>query len=126
MMRLLDEADYRFVASQSGMTAASLRRLRSERRQIFRSYLRSLVADFHRLHMAARVVLVYSPQDRPDLAATLMKQRLYFTFAVLSVEAKLVLHSLGVGTVDVRHLIGSLETMRMNVNTFASAQSAAV
>lgn len=126
MLRLLDDADCRFLESQPGITPATIRRLRAERRQIFRSYLRSLIRDFHRLHMAARMVLVYSTDDRSDLAATLMRQRVYFMFGVLSIEARLLLHTVGIGTVDVRNLIGSLEAMRLNVSNFAAVpQSAA-
>jgi hypothetical protein len=66
------------------------------------------------------MVLIYAPQDRPDLAMTLMKQRLLFSFAILSVEYRLILHGLGLGTVDVRNLIGALDHMRANVGDVAA------
>src|SRR5688500_10251488 len=91
MLRLLDEADYKFLAAQPGYSKKYISRLRAERRAIFRAYLRNLVRDFHRLHMAARMVLVYAPQDRPDLAMTLMRQRFLFTFAIMSIECRLLL-----------------------------------
>ncbi|HYP13883.1 MAG TPA: hypothetical protein VEQ63_08155 [Bryobacteraceae bacterium] len=109
MLRLLDDADFRFVSNQCGGDSALLKKLRSERREIFRSYLRSLIRDFNKLHMAARMVLAYAPEDRSDLASVLLKQRVAFTIAVLGVEARLALHTLGIGSVDVRALIGSLE-----------------
>jgi hypothetical protein len=125
MLRLLDEADYAFLAAQPGYSKKYLNRLRAERREIFRAYLRNLVRDFHRLHMAARMVLVYAPQDRPELAMTLMRQRFLFMFAVVAIECRLVLHTAGIGTVDVRKLIAALDNMRVNVGDLASAQSAA-
>jgi hypothetical protein len=120
MARLLTEGDYKFVADQPGFTPKTLRKLRAERRRIFRSYLRSLVRDFQRLHMAARMLLIYSPVDRPDLAAALLRQRITFSLAVLAVEFRLGLHALGVGTVDVRALLGALETMRANIGALQS------
>jgi hypothetical protein len=115
MMRILDDTDYKFLECQPGYSKKFVQRLRSQRRAIFRAYLRNLVRDFHRLHLAARMVLIYAPQDRPDLAMTLVKQRLLFTFAIISVEYRLILHGLGLGTVDVRNLLGALDHMRANV-----------
>jgi hypothetical protein len=125
MLRLLDEADYKFLATQPGYSKNYINRLRAERRGIFRAYLRNLVRDFHRLHMAARMVLVYAPQDRSDLAMTLMRQRVLFTFAILSVEYRLVLHTVGIGTVDVSQLIAALDNMRVRVGDLAAAQPSA-
>lgn len=125
MLRLLDEADYKFLASQPGYSKKYIDRLRAERRAIFRAYLRNLVRDFHRLHMAARMVLVYAPQDRPDLAMTLMRQRFLFTFAIMSIECRLLLHTLGIGTVDVRNLLQALDNMRINVGDLSAVQSSA-
>jgi hypothetical protein len=125
MLRLLDEADYKFLAGQPGYSKKYLSRLRAERRAIFRAYLRNLVRDFHRLHMAARMVLVYAPQDRPELAMTLMRQRFLFTFAIMSVECRLLLHTVGIGAVDVRNLLAALDNMRINVGDMAAIQSSA-
>lgn len=115
MLRLLDEADYRFLASQPGMTPKAIRRLRAERRSIFRAYLRNLIRDFHKLHMTARMHLIYSAQDRPELASKLVRQRFDFLSAVCAVEVRLALHTIGIGQVDVRALIGSVEAMRLNL-----------
>jgi hypothetical protein len=119
MQRLLSDADLKYLAAQPGITRETVNQLRRERRRIFRAYLRNLVRDFHRLHLAARMTLVYSEQDRPDLAHALLRQRALFTWAVLNVEFRLVLHALGMGPVDVTHLIGALDGMRMNVTAFA-------
>jgi hypothetical protein len=81
-----------------------------------------LVRDFHRLHLAARMTLLYAPEDRPDLAQALLRQRAVFTWAVLTVECRLLLHSLGLGPVDVSHLIGALDDMRMNIGAFTQAR----
>src|SRR5688500_7728052 len=75
MERLLSDDDYEFLSAQPGYDPSIARRLKSERRQIFRIYLRHLSEDFSRLHHAARLMLIYSPEDRPELARTLMLQR---------------------------------------------------
>jgi hypothetical protein len=125
MLRLLDEADYKFLASQPGYSKKFIENLRAERRSIFRAYLRNLVRDFHRLHLAARMVLIYAPQDRSDLAMTLVRQRVLFTFAILAVEYRLFLHTFGIGTVDVRNVIAALDSMRVNVGNAAALQTPA-
>jgi hypothetical protein len=121
MLRLLSEDDYEFLSTQSGYDPKIARKLRTERRRIFRSYLSNLVRDFHRLHLAARVALVYSAEDRPDLASKLLKQRLLFSFAVCSVETRLFLHSAGIGTVDVHGLLGTLDGIHAEISGFLPA-----
>lgn len=127
MLRLLGEEDYKFYAAQRGVTAKAVREFRKERRRVFRTYLRNLVRDFHRLHLAARMTLIYAAVDRPELAQTLMKQRITFAWAVMTIECRLVLHTLGIGAIDVSQVLGALDDMRMNVNFLtASHQSAAI
>lgn len=112
MERLFVEEDYDFLAAQPGFHPRISRKLQAERRRVFRHYLRCLRRDFDRLTTAAKMVLVHASQDRPDLATTLMKQRLVFNYAMLVVECRLALQTLGIGTVDVRRLVSSLEAMR--------------
>ena len=126
MLRLLSEDDHKFFAAQRGITPQAVSRFRQERRRVFRSYLRNLVRDFHRLHLAARMTLIYSAVDRPELAQTLLKQRVTFAWAVTMIEYRLVLHTFGIGTVDVRRLLGSLEDMRVNVSFLAASQQPAM
>lgn len=112
MERLFVEDDYDFLAAQPGFHPRISRKLQSERRRVFRHYLRCLRRDFDRLSTAAKTVLVHAAQDRPDLATTLLKQRLLFSYAMLVVEFRLGLQTLGIGRVDVRRLVSSLEAMR--------------
>jgi hypothetical protein len=121
MLRLLDDADYKFLSSQPGYSAKFVSRLRAERRAIFRAYLRDLVRDFHKLHMAARMVLVYGKQDRPELAMLLVRQRVVFTLAILAIECRLMLHVAGIGVVDVRNVVAAVENMRNSVTEFSVA-----
>jgi hypothetical protein len=115
MLRLLEQTDYDFLAGQAGQSPKTIRRFRTERRRIFRAYLRSLSADFQRLHLAGRMLLVYSPEDRSDLAAKLFQQRCTFMLAMVRVQFGLMLHTVGIGTVDVRNILGIVEGLRIEI-----------
>jgi hypothetical protein len=112
MERLLLEDDFRFLASQSGFSAQLGRRFRSQRRRIFRGYLTNLKRDFGRVSVALQTLIVHSAEDRGELASALIRQRLMFALGMLAIEGRLLLHAAGVGTVDVRGLVESLETMQ--------------
>ena len=115
MERLFAEEDYEFLASQKGYRLEIGRKLRSQRRKVFRLYLRGLKRDFYRLERAVRMLIVSSPVDRPDLAKTLLQQRLAFMWAMFQVECRLALHTLGLGGVDISALVGSLDAMRLEL-----------
>ncbi len=114
MERLLRADDFEFLAAQPGYSAKLGRRFRSERRRIFRSYLKSLKFDFNSMSLAFQTLIVHSAEDRGDLAAGLIRQRLTFAFAMLAVEGRLALHAAGVNSVavDVSAMVQSLETMQ--------------
>ena len=126
MERLLSEEDFEFLVSQEGYEPKIGKRLRSERRKIFRRYLRLIRRDFQRLEAAVRLFMVDSAEDQPELAKALLKQRLYFTCAIWSVEVRLTLHWLGIGTVDIRQLVGALDVMRVRLGAMALARQASV
>ena len=112
MERLLQEDDFRFLAAQPGFSPQLGRRFRTERRRIFRSYLRNLRRDFSRLSSAFRILIVHSVEDRGDLAKSLMRMRVMFAFGMLAVEGRLLMHAAGMGAVNVSGLVASLDTMQ--------------
>lgn len=113
MLRLLADDDYEFMIA-SGADPAVIRRLRSERRRIFRAYLNNLVRDFDRIHRAARILVAESEVDQPEVAARLLRIRWEFQFAVMAVRTRLALHTVGIGAVDVRRLLGAVESVRLD------------
>jgi hypothetical protein len=125
MERLLSEEDYRFLASQPGFDKRTLRRIRSERRRVFRGYLACLNRDFSMVGAALRLMITYSTQDRPDLAGILYKQQALFTFGMLAVQWRLCLHACGLGTVDVRGLVRAMDYMRTELRQMIPAEGAA-
>src|SRR5438270_1890920 len=102
MERLLNEADYEFLASQPGYHSGIARELRAERRKIFRVYLRSLIRDFNVLMRLAERMLVYSEQDRPDLARAIFGLRRQFFMNVIAIEIRLALFPLPSGVIEVK------------------------
>jgi hypothetical protein len=126
MERLLSEEDYRFLSSQPGFEKKALRRIRSERRRVFRGYLACLSRDFSLVGAALRLMMMYSAQDRPDLAGILYKQQALFAFGMLAVQWRLLLHACGLGTVDVRGLVSAMEFMRLELRQMIPAEGAAV
>ena len=115
MARLFAEEDYEFLACHKGYNPRMARQFRRERRRVFRSYLDRLKRDFGQLEAAIKLCMIMSREDRPDLAKALLKRRLVFTYALMVVEWHLALHSLGLGTVDVSRLVGSLDGMRIQL-----------
>ena len=112
MERVLGEADFEFLSRQPGVDKKTLRAFRSERREIFRAYVRDIAVDFHRLHGAARILLLTSMEDRPDLAVTLLKLRATFAYAMLAIQWRLALDAMGVRGLDVQPLVEAVDGMR--------------
>ncbi|MDQ2948804.1 MAG: hypothetical protein M3Y27_23160 [Acidobacteriota bacterium] len=115
MERLLNEADFEFLASQPGYDPRIARKLRAERRRIFRSYLHSLIGDFNALIYLAQLAAVHSAEDRPDLASAIFRLRLNFFWHVAGAEIRLALAPLPLGSIDAKRLIGSLASVRENI-----------
>lgn len=124
MQRLLDEEDYTFLANQPGCDRRLLRRMRSERRRLFRGYLACLGRDFGRVCAALKLLMVHSAHDRPDLAGIIYKQQALFAFGVLGVQWHLMLHACGIGNVDVRGLVRAMEFMRLELRQMVPVESA--
>ena len=78
MERLLAKEDYVFLKRQAGYRAEIGERLRRERREIFRGYLRRLERDFHQLHLFARTLVRDQEQDQPELALALVRSGVAF------------------------------------------------
>jgi len=126
MERLLREDDFRFLCAQPGFSARIGRRFRTERRRIFRAYLRSLSTDFSRVSSACQMLVIHAAEDRGDLAQGIIRQRALFTLGMFAVQGRLLLHAAGVGTVDVRGLVESLETMQGQIQMLLTPPQAAM
>ncbi len=126
MERLLANEDFAFLATQPGYNRKLARKLRADRRKIFRGYLRCLEKDFSRICAALDLLVVESPQDRPDLAAIVWKQRAIFAVGMLGIHVRLALHACGIGSVDVRNLVGAFDRMGSELQRLIPATDSAM
>ena len=120
MERLLFQGDWEFLAAQPGFCPSIARRLKSQRRHLLRQYLRRLGGDFDKLHRAAKLLLLHSPEDRPDLAMALLKQRWIFLCNVAGLHCRLVLQPVGLAEVNLGCLLEALGSMRDQVAGLAA------
>jgi hypothetical protein len=117
MMRLLDGGDLEFLRSQPGFTPRMATRLRIQRCQIFRGYLRCLNSDFQRVCAAIKVLMLQSRHDRPDLASVLIQRQAMFACGMAMVYFRLFLYRWGVTGVDVASLVRNFDLMRLELRT---------
>jgi hypothetical protein len=121
MMRLLDGGDLEFLRSQPGFTPRMATKLRVQRCQIFRGYLRCLNGDFQRVCAAIKILLLQSRQDRPDLAGVLVQHQMMFTCGMAMVYFRLFLYRYGVSGVDVSSLVKNFDLMRLELRSLVPA-----
>jgi hypothetical protein len=117
MVRLLSDEDAAFVSTHKAIA----RKLRTDRRKIFRGYLNCLTKDYARLLNGVRLAMVRSGVDRPDLAHALAKNQILFAFALCRIEYRLLLHQVGIGKVDVSGLVDAIDALRTQVSFLAPA-----
>jgi hypothetical protein len=119
MLRLLDSSDLEFLRSQPGFNPRLGRRLRFQRCQIFRGYLRCLNADFQRVCAAIKLLMMQSRHDRPDLARVLVHHQMTFAFGMLMIQCRMVLYLWGICGVDVSNLVKIFDLMRLELRALA-------
>src|SRR5579864_9079262 len=115
MERLLDQSDFEFLAQQPGYRPEIGARLLKERKKLFLGYLRLLIGDFNQLLRIARLMIVYSTEDRAEFAKALWRQQVTFYFAVCAVRFRVAIYPLAWTPLDVSRLVDSLETMRSQI-----------
>ena len=123
MLRLLNPQDLDFLRSQPGFTRKMEGRFRRQRCEIFRGYLRQLDGDFQQVCTALELVMVQSNADRPDLAATLLRQQVWFKFGMLAAHFRLLLYGCGIGTVEVAGLLKLFDGMRLELRSLVPAST---
>jgi hypothetical protein len=118
MEQLLDEADQNLAACRENREAEhNVRKLRV---RILRGYMQQLSEDFNRICKASKALMVNSEVDRPDIAGSLMRQQLLFSFLMMSVEMKLIVFGFGWHGVDVSSLTKTLNGMRAQLQSLAA------
>jgi hypothetical protein len=119
---LLAEDDFAFLSRQPGFDLSLYKKLRRERLRIFRQYLNRIIADYNRLHAAARVLIAETQHDQSDAIRRLFSLRFKFGLAVFRAEANYLLCCVGFRTLGARTLVLRLE--ELSVEVIALAQPA--
>jgi len=118
MEQLLDEADQKLAACAGDREAE--RKVGKLRVRILRGYMQQLSEDFNRICKASKDLMVNSEVDRPDIAGSLMRQQLLFSFLMMSVEMKLIVFGFGWRGLDVSSLTRTLNGMRAQLQSLAA------
>ena len=124
MERLLDKSDFDFLRTQPGYRPEIGARLVRERKKLFLGYLQHLIGDFNQLLGIARLMIVYSQEDRADFARALWRQQVAFYFAICTVRVRVAFYPLGWTALDVSRLVSALAGMRAQVEQLAFRQLA--
>lgn len=122
MLRLLDGDDLNFLRSQPGFTPAMARRVRAQRIQLFRSYLKSLENDFNQVCSLLKMILTQSDHDRPDLAGLILRNRITFVVGMLRIRATVALYSWGFCSVEVSQLVRLFDVLRVEVRALVPCE----
>jgi len=126
MQRLLDKQDFVFLAAQRGYRPEIAKRLLAERRKVFLSYLRNLVRDFNQLLALARLMIVYSGEDRREFAGALWRQQVNFYFVVTLIRCRVALFPLGLSAGQIRDLLETLGGLRAQIQRLTDVRVEAV
>jgi hypothetical protein len=112
--RLLDPAEFEYLRAR-GLSEQRISKLRTQRRSLFRAYMRRLTQEFNVAYDALQTLVVSGTVDRPDLVAELGRQRLRFYRGLVAVEVRLRLNALGFDSVPVPtlDLIRPLERLHL-------------
>jgi hypothetical protein len=121
MARLLNQADYDFLAKLPGYEPSIGRELRAERRKVFTGYLRILVSDFNNLLDLAKLMLVNSAEDQPEFAKSLLREQFRFYFLICAVYCKATLPGFSLGQAQLDELVGSVGRMHGRLRLAAAA-----
>lgn len=119
---LLCAEDFSFLSSQPGFDLVLYKKFRRDRLRIFRQYMNGLVADYNRLHTAARVLIASTAQDQSDAMTRLIRLKLTFITVVCHAELNYLLCCVGLRTLAVRALVLRLEELSSQVAAFSAPQ----
>jgi hypothetical protein len=112
MLRLLSAEDIELTDNP-----ALRRKLRAQRCDIFRGYLRLLAEDYGKSLSGLRLMATESCTDRPDLAKALLRNQILFAAGLCRIDIRLRLYAYGISSPDVLRrdvleLVDSLTVLR--------------
>ncbi len=120
MLRLASQMDRRFLESTHGKPLATCHR--RIQRKLLREYLRDLSRDFNRLYDIATAKAVNASNDPGNLSMTLVEQQMGFIFLIWSIEARLIFDCVFPYSVDLKPVIGYIESLALQTRQLARPQ----
>jgi hypothetical protein len=121
MAQLMAGDDLQFLSGQPGVTRVQRQRFKRNRRRIFRLYLHELTADFQSLHRKAREIVAESPEGHGALVGSVLRLQVDFWRFLALIELQLVLDQIGVGAVDSRRLLETINALHASVSRASSS-----
>jgi hypothetical protein len=124
LSRLLSGKDITFLRTLPGYKPAIERKLRRDRRRIFRLYLKEMVGDYRQILRLARVrPLRDLGRVSDDATKRIMAQALRFRWQLLVVATEFILHGLHLDVVNPSKLVRSLIAMHKALAVFHATQA---
>jgi hypothetical protein len=115
MTRLFSEKDFAFLAAAGPAGSAMLARLRRQRRDVMRLYLRQARLDFDRLHRACRNAALRSRDSK--LASKIARQAFLFYFRLALLRANMLFRYSPEMHFSAERLLHSLESFHVLART---------
>ena len=109
MRRLLSAEEEEFWMQSTDGSAARREEFRSERRRLFREYLRLISSDFGRLSQGVRLAVVHASEDRSAEVSQLLSLEWSLRKLLWKAELSLMFHWIGVKPIDATQLINALQ-----------------
>ncbi len=111
MERLFQGEDYEFLAAQRGYRPELEKKLRAERRKVFRGYLVAMRNDFEKLMAAGKLLYLANPEPDPQFATMLYRHHTTFMKRYYYAYMLLTLQDLGLARADASGLISLLDSI---------------
>ncbi|HEU0119251.1 MAG TPA: hypothetical protein VFQ91_01915 [Bryobacteraceae bacterium] len=109
MRRLLSTEEEEFWMSSTEGSQFRRSEFRTERRRLFRQYLRLISADFNRLSQGVKLSIIHAKEDRSAEIDQLLSLEWSLRKLLWQAECSLMFHWLGVKPVDATQLINALQ-----------------
>ena len=112
MAKLVDEREFVALGRQAGFDARLLRKLRLERRRVYRLYLSEMVAEFRSFESEALDRAANDPGVDPGFAEEVLKVKARFTVSVWLLRMSLFLPAFSLPTTHqwTLDLVGAVRT----------------
>lgn len=118
LLRLVAEVDEDYVSASLGRDVAKA--YSKLRKTIVKDYLRSLSADFNRIHQIATAKAVHASDDDGALSFALIEQKMSFIFNIWTLELRLTLRGVVPNQVSLEPVLRYMEDLAAQTRELTS------